>query len=493
MATDNKKIKDFFNPITNPSGGFNTGGQRISSISRLLTGSGTVPASAPVDRSKLTVGPGTSVSQAFSGSAAPASNKMMAGWSMRPDGSLVAPRGPAPSATPAPASALGGQGGYSPESAAPVAPMTQAPIGQPPVAPETPVTNPETTQTPAQWMNPDGTMKDPTQIASEVASRLQAGSGQGDVGTLAGNEFSDANKTEEQLRAEAALVTNARNDISTGASDPFGVAGESGIAYTPAELQAIESAYAGVYDPAIVTAQAKLEAKQAENIATREAEVENTQAERDFQNDLTMLGKKHDYDLDKMKNDQDFQKSLASYKASLSAAAAARAGAGAASGGMSPYTQERALRAVNSIDSLMSDVNNWTVGFGSLLSNLPSTDALNFRTRLDTLKSSIAFNELTAMREASKTGGALGNVSNIELNLLESALAGLDQAQSAEDFRTELTKAKESINRWVQAGGGQYLGTPTPGQNETAPAVGATMDIDGATYRSDGNQWVLVE
>lgn len=60
--------------------------------------------------------------------------------------------------------------------------------------------------------------------------------------------------------------------------------------------------------------------------------------------------------------------------------------------------------------------------------------------QLNTLKSQIATNVLQAMREASKTGGALGNVSEGELGLLENNIAALDPAQSMPAFQAQLDK-----------------------------------------------------
>lgn len=122
-----------------------------------------------------------------------------------------------------------------------------------------------------------------------------------------------------------------------------------------------------------------------------------------------------------------------------------------ADGAPSAYSVERANRTISSVDQLMSKVNRWTTGIGSVLSGIPETDARNFRAELDTLKANIAFNELTAMREASKTGGALGAVSDREMNLLQSALGALDAGQSPENIRQQLQKIKESVQRWQSA------------------------------------------
>jgi hypothetical protein len=150
---------------------------------------------------------------------------------------------------------------------------------------------------------------------------------------------------------------------------------------------------------------------------------------------------------------------------------------------ISPYQEERQTRILQSVDELRKRVSGGTVGFASLGSFLPASLPRNFKTDLNTLKASIAFGELTAMREASKTGGALGQVSNIELNLLESALAGLDQGQSPANFRKNLDKVEGSIKRWQAAA--NKLGAP----QTTAYTPGTVINYNGKSYRvgSDGD------
>ena len=117
------------------------------------------------------------------------------------------------------------------------------------------------------------------------------------------------------------------------------------------------------------------------------------------------------------------------------------------------YGEERSGRVVQSVDELLAkvDANPGIFGrtAGAPIPNwLRSDDFRNFESELNTLAASIAFNELTAMREASKTGGALGSVSERELELLTSALGALNMNQSPENFKAQLSKIKESINRW---------------------------------------------
>lgn len=79
-------------------------------------------------------------------------------------------------------------------------------------------------------------------------------------------------------------------------------------------------------------------------------------------------------------------------------------------------------------------------GLGGALPNIPGTDASNAQAKLNTLKSQIGFGVLQAMRSASKTGGALGNVSDAEGKRLEANLAALENAQSEKQMRESLAK-----------------------------------------------------
>lgn len=97
-----------------------------------------------------------------------------------------------------------------------------------------------------------------------------------------------------------------------------------------------------------------------------------------------------------------------------------------------------------------------------------SEDFRNYKAKLKTLSSSIAFGELTEMREASKTGGALGQVSERELALLESSLGAINMSQSPTQVKAELKKIDDSLIRWQAAkkgvegvsGGGMIVTAP---------------------------------
>lgn len=72
--------------------------------------------------------------------------------------------------------------------------------------------------------------------------------------------------------------------------------------------------------------------------------------------------------------------------------------------------------------------------------NIPGYPGADAAAKLEQLKSQAGFAVLQTMRDASKTGGALGNVSNFEVQQLQNNLAALQTAQSEEQLRSELEK-----------------------------------------------------
>lgn len=73
------------------------------------------------------------------------------------------------------------------------------------------------------------------------------------------------------------------------------------------------------------------------------------------------------------------------------------------------------------------------------------SEARSINNDLKTLKGNAAFDRLQQMRDESKTGGALGQVSNIELQLLESTITALDPTDA--DFPRQLETIKGVYQR----------------------------------------------
>ena len=245
MATAKKKISDFFSPFSNPGGGVPPG----NPLSAFMAATKAPPVS-PFMQSSPAVSPFQNrapVSPLISRPVTPPNTGSGTFGAPMSVGTPTLP--PKPAAPVAPA--------------APAAPVFSSTAGAinfptPPAAGGSADTGTNST-VPAQWINPDGTIKSPEQVANDIATTLKGSSGVGDAGNLALQQFGAQNETAEQLRTDARRIGNTRNDIAVGETDPYKVASQSGIAYTPAELKAIESAYAGVYDPALDSALSKVE------------------------------------------------------------------------------------------------------------------------------------------------------------------------------------------------------------------------------------------
>ncbi|MDT3468918.1 hypothetical protein [Stenotrophomonas maltophilia] len=125
--------------------------------------------------------------------------------------------------------------------------------------------------------------------------------------------------------------------------------------------------------------------------------------------------------------------------------------------------------------------------------DFPGSQAANARAEVETLKSQVGFGVLQAMREASKTGGALGAVSDTENRLLQSNLAALDSSQSPEAFRANLQKIVDYVDgakgRMRQAFQAQYQGQsaqqPSGAQQRTIVRRGTSNGRSVVQY-SDG-------
>jgi GH24 family phage-related lysozyme (muramidase) len=117
-------------------------------------------------------------------------------------------------------------------------------------------------------------------------------------------------------------------------------------------------------------------------------------------------------------------------------------------------------------------------GASSYLPNWPGGEAANTDARVQTLKSQIAFSVLQAMRDASKTGGALGAVSEKELGLLENNLAGLDPRQSLGAYKAALDRIITYTDEAKQRLGRAYK--DTYGQDYAQPQAGGGAADDAA-------------
>lgn len=86
---------------------------------------------------------------------------------------------------------------------------------------------------------------------------------------------------------------------------------------------------------------------------------------------------------------------------------------------------------------------------GPIMGRLPSImgSSTNAQANIDTLKAQIGVQVLNAMREASKTGGAVGNVTEKEWPILQNQLGALQQSQTTPEFLKNLKDVRDSLAR----------------------------------------------
>ena len=130
---------------------------------------------------------------------------------------------------------------------------------------------------------------------------------------------------------------------------------------------------------------------------------------------------------------------------------------------------EKFTRVTSTVDEALKQTKGWTsTGLsGGLLQYVPGSDAFNLARTVDTIKANIGFDALQAMREASPTGGALGQVAVQELNALQASVASLDVGQDRKQLEGNLRKVTEHYNNWKRVVDEAYKQrprvTPMPG------------------------------
>lgn len=138
---------------------------------------------------------------------------------------------------------------------------------------------------------------------------------------------------------------------------------------------------------------------------------------------------------------------------------------------------QQANVVINKVDQIIPRVGKTTAGFlGGLSGKVPGTTAYNLGKEIDTIKANVGFQALQAMRDASPTGGALGQVAVQELNMLQSTVASLDQGQNPEQLKTNLRAVKEHFNNWSAAAQGT-----TPAAKLNTSSVGGGTNASGST------------
>lgn len=129
-------------------------------------------------------------------------------------------------------------------------------------------------------------------------------------------------------------------------------------------------------------------------------------------------------------------------------------------------------------------------GWSGKLPNWPGGDAANANAKLEQLRARGGFEALNAMRQASKTGGALGSVSDAEGKQLQNSFAALQSAQGDANVKMELAKVLKQVEMSKQRINAAYErqynnpGPTPPGQpaqysgsqGRNGPSAGPAVD-----------------
>jgi hypothetical protein len=140
---------------------------------------------------------------------------------------------------------------------------------------------------------------------------------------------------------------------------------------------------------------------------------------------------------------------------------------------------QKADIVIGKVDEAMKNVGFSSTGLtGTVMGMVPGTKAYDLDKTIDTIKANLGFTELQAMRDASPTGGALGQVAIQELAMLQSTVASLEKGQSEDQLRKGLGQVRTHFQNWknavqqAQAGGTTPAPTDAPKRKVFNPKTG---------------------
>ncbi len=117
------------------------------------------------------------------------------------------------------------------------------------------------------------------------------------------------------------------------------------------------------------------------------------------------------------------------------------------------------MDAVQQVMDISAKDSFWTPVFGPMgaaSGKIDSTERSDLDAIMLSIEANVGFTELNSMRANSPTGGALGNVTEKELILLQNQMGALSRSQSKEKFEENLTKFEQTYNDVIH-GDAQYI------------------------------------
>ena len=128
-------------------------------------------------------------------------------------------------------------------------------------------------------------------------------------------------------------------------------------------------------------------------------------------------------------------------------------------------------KAIPMIGATTAGLGGWAMGI------LPGTEARDLKANIETIKANLGFQQLQAMRDASPTGGALGQVAVQELKALQSTVSSLDPEQSPAQLKANMKKVQKHYQNWKATLEGQMGITQEPTGNAPQAAGNDPLGI----------------
>lgn len=154
------------------------------------------------------------------------------------------------------------------------------------------------------------------------------------------------------------------------------------------------------------------------------------------------------------------------------------------------------------IDEALNSLSGFNTGIaGQLFSGVGGTGAHDLKGTLDTIKANVGFDQLQAMRDASPTGGALGQVSEQENRLLQSVLGSLEQSQRQEQLAENLQNLKQVLTDMRAKREAAFredfaneLGVNEQQSQQQSPQqeFEVTRELNGQRYGKRNGKWFVI-
>lgn len=149
------------------------------------------------------------------------------------------------------------------------------------------------------------------------------------------------------------------------------------------------------------------------------------------------------------------------------------------------------LKTIRQIKSIYKGLSPATGFSGSIMQYVQGSDAADVRKLVKTLQGNIAFKALSDMRRASPTGGALGAVSERELDLLASTLGSIDPNMSEFLFTDNLNTIEKILTDFNSAANQEIQKIENPQKFQSIQNAPKYKEGDTATNPQTGQKVIF--